>query len=225
MNISEVNNTTFNYNHNSKVSTRAQSPKNNSGKKININFNKSIVNKFNFDKNKIHDILNKKGSNISKLSQKENKNERINIHLPLNDKAKDIFLFKKIFNFYEPKNQTKIKNKSFDNKLNLLYSENEKQFEDKISKHGKILNSGKTNIENKISHINHRMKLIKNILDYSFPDILIYRIKNKYKMDKNDIDEKNIKKFLQQNDLKEKLRKKLISKQNNLLESLKIEKL
>ena len=210
LNISEVNNTTFNYNHNSKVSTRTQSPKNNSGKKIN-NLNKSIINKFNFDKNKIHDMLNKKESNINKISPKENKNEIKNLYSPLNDKSKDIFLFKKIFYFCEPKCKTKVKNKSFDNKLNLLYAENEKQFEEKISKQGKILNLGKTDL--------------KKIFDYAFPDILIYRIKNKSKLNKSEIEEKNMSKIIKQNDLKEKLRNKLISKQNNLLKSIKIEKL
>ena len=224
LNISEVNNTTFNYNHNSKVSTRTQSPKNNSGKKIN-NLNKSIINKFNFDKNKIHDMLNKKESNINKISPKENKNEIKNLYSPLNDKSKDIFLFKKIFYFCEPKCKTKVKNKSFDNKLNLLYAENEKQFEEKISKQGKILNLGKTDLENKISDIKHKVKFMKKIFDYAFPDILIYRIKNKSKLNKSEIEEKNMSKIIKQNDLKEKLRNKLISKQNNLLKSIKIEKL
>ena len=225
-NISEVNNnTTFNYNHNSKVSTRTQSPKNNSGKKIN-NLNKLILNKFYFDKNKIQDMLHKKESNINKIYQKEYKSEAKNLNSTFLDKSKDIFLFKKIFYFCEPKCKTKVKNKSFDNKLNLLYAENEKQFEEKISKQGKILNIGKTDIDNKISHISKRVKFIKKVFDYAFPDILIYKIKNKSKINKNEIEEKNIKKLIYQNDdIKEKLRKKLISKQNKLLESIKIEKL
>ena len=143
----------------------------------------------------------------------------------MNDKSKDIFLFKKIFYFCEPKCKTKVKNKSFDNKLNLLYAENEKQFEEKISKQGKILNLGKTDLENKISDIKHKVKFMKKIFDYAFPDILIYRIKNKSKLNKSEIEEKNMSKIIKQNDLKEKLRNKLISKQNNLLKSIKIEKL
>ena len=81
----------------------------------------------------------------------------------------------------------------------------------------------KIDIDNRIDHINHSVKFIKKIFDYAFPDILINRIKNKTKMDKSQIQEKDFKKLIQQKDFKEKLKK--ISKQNHLLESLKIEKL
>ena len=221
VNISELNNT-FSYNPNSKMSTRAQSPRNSSGKKIN-NFNKSIINKFNFDKNKIHDILNKKESNLNIISPKEYINKGTNLHSPLCDKSKEMLLYKKIFYFFDKNNQTKIKNKSFDNAFNLCYAENEKQFDEKISKHVKIFKLRKIDIDNRIDHINHSVKFIKKIFDYAFPDILINRIKNKTKMDKSQIQEKDFKKLIQQKDFKEKLKK--ISKQNHLLESLKIEKL
>jgi hypothetical protein len=204
------------------MSTRAQSPRNSSGKKIN-NFNKSIINKFNFDKNKIHDILNKKESNLNVISPNNYKNKGTNLHSPICDKFKEMLLYKKIFYFFDKNNQTKIKNKSFDNAINLCYAENEKQFDEKILKHFKIFKLRKTDIDNRIEHINHSVKFIKKIFDYAFPEILINRIKNKAKMDKSEIQEKDIKKLLQQKDFKEKLRK--ISKQNHLLESLKIEKL
>ena len=173
----------------------------------------------------LDNIIHKKESNINKIYQKEYKSEAKNLNSTFLDKSKDIFLFKKIFYFCEPRNKTKIKNKSFDNKLNLLYAENEKQFEEKISKQGKILNLGKTDLENKISDIKHKVKFMKKIFDYAFPDILIYRIKNKSKLNKSEIEEKNMRKILKQNDLKEKLRQKFISKQNDLLESIKIGKL
>ena len=250
LNISEVNNNynTFisgfnklnnnlndNFITNSMMSTRAQSPRNFSENKI--NFNSSIVNKFKFDKNKIHDMLKKKETNINVITPQEYKykNEGTNLHSPIFDEAKEMFLYKKIFYLSDKKNHHKT-NKIIDNKLNIRYAENEKQLEEKIIRLNKnkrdfdksqLLKKGKLEMESMAAHVNKRIKFIKGLFDYAFPDILMSKIRNKSNMDKNEIREKRINKLFQQKDLKEKIRKKLISisKQNPLLESIKIEKL
>ena len=229
------NNLNDNFITNSMMSTRAQSPRNFSENKI--NFNSSIVNKFKFDKNKIHDMLNKKETNINVITPQEYKykNEGTNLHSPIFDEAKEMFLYRKIFYLSDKKNHHKT-NKIIDNKLNIRYAENEKQLEEKIIRLNKnkrdfdksqLLKKGKLEMESMAAHVNKRIKFIKGLFDYAFPDILMSKIRNKSNMDKNEIREKRINKLFQQKDLKEKIRKKLISisKQNPLLESIKIEKL
>jgi hypothetical protein len=231
-----MNNLNDNLITNSIISTRAQSPRNFSEKKIN-NLNNSIVNKFKFDKNKIHDMLNKKETNINIITPQEYKykNEGTNLRSPIFDEAKEMFLYRKIFYLSDKKLRYK-KNKIIDNKLNICYAENEKQLEEKISRLNKnkkdfvksqLLKKGKSEVENIADHVNRKVKFIKGLFDYAFPNILMSKIRNKSNKDKNEIREKQINKLFQQKGFKEKFRKKLIliSKQNPLLESIKIEKL
>ena len=247
LNMSEENTSSFissinkyiNFNDNfspsSKMSTRLPSSRICSGKIIN-NFNNININKFNFDKNKIRDIIKKRKSSYLVLPKEyEYYIEGTNILSPFCEKARDLFLYRKIFFLFDQKKPRKVISRFLNNKLNLCYAENEKQFDEKISKDniikkkigkGKILKVGKSDEEKRSETVNHRVGFIKKIFDYAYPDILIYRIKHKSKLEKDKIIQENkFRNFMKQKLINENLRKKfLFSKKNMLLNSIKIEK-
>ena len=187
-------------------------------------------------------ILNNSiNNNISNLSQQNNEYEYYiegtNILSPFCEKARDLFLYKKIFFYFGHKKVPKIMKRFLNNKLNLCYAENEEQFDNHISKQnmerrekgvGKILKVGKTEQEKKAEDICHKVGFIKKVFDYAYPDILIYRIKHKSKMHKNDIKEikeNNLKNLLKNQQLNNDKEKKMILKKIKLLNSIKIEKI
>ena len=240
INISRNNNLNENISPISRISTRTPSSRIYSGKMI--NYNNININRLNFDKYKINNILNNSiNNNISNLSQQNNEYEYYiegtNILSPFCEKARDLFLYKKIFFYFGHKKVPKIMKRFLNNKLNLCYAENEEQFDNHISKQnmerrekgvGKILKVGKTEQEKKAEDICHKVGFIKKVFDYAYPDILIYRIKHKSKMHKNDIKEikeNNLKNLLKNQQLNNDKEKKMILKKIKLLNSIKIEKI
>ena len=237
INVSRNNNLNENISPISRISTRTPSSRIYSGKMI--NYNNININRLNFDKYKINNILNNRiNNNISNLSQQNNEYEYYiegtNILSPFCEKARDLFLYKKIFFYFGHKNVPKIMKRFLNNKLNLCYAENEEQFDNHISKQnmerrekgvGKILKVGKTEQEKKAEDICHKVGFIKKVFDYAYPDILIYRIKHKSKMHKNDIKEikeNNLKNLLKNQQLNNDKEKKMILKKIKLLNSKKI---
>ena len=217
----------------SKMSTRAPSSRIYSG---NINNFKSVNNKFNFDKNKIFDILNNKELSLKSKKEKEKEKEYeyyiegTNILSPFCDKARDSFLYNKIFLYFGQKKSSKVMSKYLNNKLNLIYSEDEDQFNAKIERQnkikeekgkGKILRVGKSDTEKRSESMNHKVEFIKKVFDYAFPDIVIYKIRHKSK-----VDESEIRKKMEKKDNNEKIKiHKIFSKKKTILNSVKIEKI
>ena len=168
--------------------------------------------------NNINKYLNKKINN--RLLSPSYFLEKFNIEgtkvmSPLCQKARDIFLYKKIFYYFSGKKTPTIMKKFINNKLNLCYAENEKQFEKKIIqinqnniKKGKniIHKVGKEETEKKASDIQKRVEFMKKIFDFAYPDILIWKIKNKCDMEKREIKEKNMQNIIKERELKEKLK-------------------
>ena len=141
--------------------------------------------------------------------------EGTNVMSPLCEKAREIFLYKKIFYYFGGKKIPKIMKKFINNKYNLCYAENEKQFEKKLiginesnRKKGKLVyhKVGKAETEERAASLQHRVEFIKKIFDYAYPDILIYKIKNKSEMDKKEIKENKLKMLNRARELKEKLK-------------------
>ena len=140
---------------------------------------------------------------------------------PICQKARDIFLYKKIFYYFNGKKTPKIMQKFINNKLNICYAENEKQFDKKIilinednSRKGKARyhKVGKAETEKRAASLQHRVEFIKKIFDYAYPDILICRIKNKCEMDKREIKENYRKIQLKKRELEQKSRIKKYKK-------------
>ena len=141
--------------------------------------------------------------------------EGTNVMSPLCEQAREIFLYKKIFYYFGGKKIPKIMKKFINNKYNLCYAENEKQFEKKLidinnnnRKKGKAVyhKVGKGETEERAASLQHKVEFIKKIFDYAYPDLLIYRIKNKSNMEKRKIKENNLKLLNRERELKEKLK-------------------
>ena len=133
---------------------------------------------------------------------------------PLYNKERDNFLYKNIFYYFNNKKYPKIMKKFLNNKMNICYAENEKQFEKRIiqineinRKRGKTIHKiSKGETEQRAASLQHRVEFIKKIFDYAYPNILIYKIKNKNNMEKREIKENNLKNLLKEKELKEKLK-------------------
>ena len=144
-----------------------------------------------------------------------------NVMSPICQRARDIFLYKKIFYYFSSKKAPKIMTKFINNKLNICYAENEKQFQKKLmqinidnKRRGKAVyhKVGKAETEKKAASLQHRVEFIKKIFDYAYPDILICKIKNKCDMDKREIKENKLKILMKKRELEEKLRIKKYKK-------------
>ena len=210
-------------------STSIPSSRNYSGKVVN-NLNNVNINKFNFDKDRLHNILNKRNS-LNELPQEYEYNiEGTNILSPFCEKARDLFLYQKIFYYYNRKKLPKLMSKFINNKLNICYADNEEKFNEIISKEnlikkekgkGKIMKIGKTEEEKRAESVNHKINFIKRVIDYAYPDVLVYRIKHKSK-------ENKLIKIKRQKKIDEKFnfnKKFTVSKKNALLSSIQIEKI
>lgn len=197
-----------------------------SGNIIN-NFNNVNINLLNFDKNKMNNILyQKEFSNISYKEYKYNK-EGMSVMSPFNSQDKDNILYKQIFFHFDHQKIPEILSKSINNKFNILYAENEKQFDSKAmirnklnKKKGKrkIILIGKSENVKKAESINHKINFIKKIFDYAYPDIFIRKMKHETNCNK-DINLKRNRKII------ENLKKKILEKKYMLSNSVLIEKL
>ena len=104
--------------------------------------------------------------------------------------ARDEFLFKKIFYDGERKKMSKRTN-IVDNKLNIFYAENHKQynknlikFNEKLKQKGRrVLHEvGPTPTEIKMNSIKNKMNFMKKIVDYAYPNMVLARVREKEKV-------------------------------------------
>ena len=112
--------------------------------------------------------------------------------------ARDEFLFKKIF--YEDDKKKKIRREVIDNKLNIFYAENQKQYDKNLIKFNEKLklkgrrvlhNVGPTPTEGKLNTIQNKMNFMKKIVDYAYPNMVLARVRESEKFYRN----KNCKEF------------------------------
>ena len=156
--------------------------------KVNI-LSHSMTQRFNFEekKNKAKTIeINSKELNKIKLT---NKKTGANLLLPSQKLSKDMYLYKKIF-YYADKKKTIRPKKGLDNKLNIIYSENESQYKQNINKLNeiykllgkkKIYNIELSQSENKVKSLQKRVDFMKRIVDYTYPDMVLTKIKEQDK--------------------------------------------
>ena len=114
------------------------------------------------------------------------KNEEISAKIM---EAKDEFLYKKIFEFNKINKKRRIVN-VIDNKLNIFYSENLLQYNQKINKMNSILaRKGKPlmhlgierNSQKNMDEMIKKVQFIKKIIDYIYPNMVLYKVKQENK--------------------------------------------
>lgn len=112
-----------------------------------------------------------------------------NIMSPFCQKARDDFLYKRIFYNYF-KNPVDKKKIGINNKLNIIYAENEEKFKRKIQIiNKKIREEGKkeknsqcpNSVEEKLTKIKHKIKFMKKIVDYAYPETVLTRVRESIK--------------------------------------------
>ena len=172
-----------------------------------------------------YNIIYHKKSNSNKFNTINNIS-RIALS-PVNNRKK---LSKEDLNFYKnifkEKPIFKSKPKLINNTLNLLYSENEKIFEEKIDMENlKMISENKQikfskrykNTENLLKTLKDKIKFIKAVTDYSYPGIIIHKIKSLRKELENQKEKREKKYFspvnkrIKEFNLKEKVRKNVLS--------------
>ena len=113
-----------------------------------------------------------------------------NIISPFCIKARDESLYKRIFYNYFKK-PIIVKKKGVDNKLNIFYAENEEKFKKKMKKiNEKIRKEGKkeknaffpNSVEYKLAKIKHKIKFMKKIVDYAYPEMVLTRVREANKI-------------------------------------------
>ena len=104
--------------------------------------------------------------------------------------ARDDFLFKRIF--YDDKKKDQFKNKEvIDNKLNIIYAENQAQYYKNLVKFNNMLKQngkkilhevGPTVTDIKLSKIKNKMSFMKKIVDYAYPNMVLTRVRESEKV-------------------------------------------
>ena len=115
-----------------------------------------------------------------------------NLLSPSKQISKDMYLYKKIF-YYSDKKKTIRTEKELDNKLNIIYSENEDQYIKNINKLNeiyrllgkkKIYNIELSQSENKVKNLQKKVEFMKRIVDYTYPNMVLTKIKEIKEQDK-----------------------------------------
>ena len=181
-------------------------------KNLNVYTSKSkTLNQSNSQSQKIMEILNPKETeknNQSELLPESNKpkfnlkNKFIKkqsekylikgtkIVSPFCDFARDQYLYKKIFYYQEKKKNLK-SDKFLDNKLNIIYAENEKQYKQNLIKLNEIykkIGKNKTykleppQSESKLRALKKRVEFMKRIVDYTYPNMVLTKIREQDKI-------------------------------------------
>ena len=138
------------------------------------------------------DKTNSNSKNILEIIQKtkERKNEQISAKFL---DGKDEFLYKKIF-LYNNINQKKRSPSIIDNKLNIFYCENISQYNQKMNKiNDMLVKKGKPmihqgverNSKGNMERIIKKIQFMKKIVDYVYPNMVLYKVKQENKRASN----------------------------------------
>lgn len=167
-------------------------------KLLKIYHNQRRNNKNNIRIIRINDGINKKNNySIEDYKQKDGNEHNSKKYLikgtkiisPFCDFSRDNYLYKKIF-YYSDKNK-KLKSDSLDNKLNIIYSENENQYKQNIIKlndlykkmgKNKYYSLEPSQSETKLKTLKYRVDFMKRIVDYTFPNMVLTKIREQKKI-------------------------------------------
>ena len=154
------------------------------------------------------------------LGSIERKNSLIpntKIKSPFSNEGREINLYKKIFYFFREKKKKYVRDiKIIQNKLNIDYAESEEAYEQKLNKHNlelveKIKHlSGPTFSEVQLKELQKKVKFMKSVVDYSYPDMVLFKVKQSEKLLKIKNKENKILEPFKIKDLKLKNKEKLM---------------
>ena len=114
------------------------------------------------------------------------------IKSPFSNEGREINLYKRIFYFFAEKKKKYARDiKIIQNKLNVDYAESEEAYEQKLNKHNlelikkgeKIKHfSGPTFSEVQLKDLQKKVKFMKSVVDYSYPDMVLFKVKQTEKL-------------------------------------------
>ena len=157
-------------------------------KLINENSNNNNINET--DTLKKQNIKNSFKNSLPKKKAEKFLIKGTNIISPFCDFARDHYLYKKIFYYSEKKKNLK-SDYCLDNKLNIIYSENEKQYKQNLIKlneiykklgRNKVYNLEPSESENKLRGLKKRVEFMKRIVDYTYPNMVLTKIREQDKI-------------------------------------------
>ena len=143
--------------------------------------------------------------------------KKTNILSPFCEKARDNYLLLKFLKYFNEKNNLKSDKKYINNKLNIIYAENEEVYNKKLIQLNKILNKkgkkdkyhiGLSPCEEQLRNMEKKVSFMKNIIEYAYPNTVMiklripeskkYSMKYKYKSDfkKNELNDDFSPKFI-----------------------------
>lgn len=134
--------------------------------------------------------------NLPKLKPEKRKNNFIpftKVRSPLSVESREMNLYKRIFYYFaEKKKKFKRDQKKYvNNKINIDYADSEEAYEQRLIKRNiKLLEkgekikhfSGPTFSEIKLNELQNKVKFIKSVTDYSYPDMVLFKVQQSEKM-------------------------------------------
>ena len=159
-------------------------------------------------------IHKRKGFNISNISN-DNSKSSYNINKSVDYTYKSIFPNDNLF---------KGKTKYIDNKLNIIYCQNESQYKYIMEKRKKlkganIIEEESEKINNRLNNIKTKVKFMKNVIDYSYPSFLLAKVQI---WKKNMAKTKGEEKLLPQEKQKNQIKNRNIIMTNYLKKNFKV---
>ena len=151
--------------------------------KTNVSLHNEKSRKTSFDSSLYNNNNNRLPVISASTSHFNNKGLSINNSYDSEQKIRDIeFDYKSIFS---SSNLFKEKNHYIDNKLNIVYCQNEAQYKfimekrNKLLKNGSVLKFGEDSekIKEQVDDIKEKIKFMKNVMDYSYPGFMLTKIK------------------------------------------------
>ena len=111
---------------------------------------------------------------------------------PFSNEGRELNLYKKIFYFFAEKKKKFARDiKLIHNKLNLEYAETDEQFDQMLAKYNmelikkgeKIKHfSGPTFSEIQLKDLQQKVKFMKSVVDYTYPDMVLFKVKQTEKL-------------------------------------------
>ena len=176
-----------------------------------FNYTKHSDNYRNKEENKNREII------LPDYLQESFKIKKTNILSPFCIKARDNYLLLKFFKYFDEKNNLKSDKKYINNKLNIIYAENEEVYNKKLIQLNKLLNKkgkkdkyhiGLSPCEEQLRNMEKKVSFMKNIIEYAYPNTVMiqmripeskkYFMKYNYKYDckKNELNDDLPQKFV-----------------------------
>jgi len=112
--------------------------------------------------------------------------KKTNILSPFCTKARDNYLLLKFFKYFNEKSNLKSDKKCINNKLNIIYAENEDVYNKKLIHLNKILNKkgkkdkyhiGLSPCEEQLRNMEKKVSFMKNIIEYAYPNTVMINIR------------------------------------------------